>query len=237
MVDRNDALMRELDDEVRAERYKRLWAKYGTYVIAALVAIPVATLIYQVVEQQRISSAESAGAKFEVARRLAADNNSPDAAKAFTELTKSAPTGYATLARFQSAAALVKGGKPAEAVAAFDAITTDGSADPILRDVARMQAAGLRMETADWTEMQTRLAPLTDERNAFRATARELLGLAALKAGQADEARRAFLQVISDSKASAAQRERVNAHMAGLLAASPAKAPADAAPAAGAQKP
>jgi hypothetical protein len=246
MVDKNkpqtDAqeqmLMRELQEEMRAEQYRKLWDKYKAFIIGGVVAIPLATVGYQVYQNYRIDAAQSAGAAFESARRLAAENKPADAAKAFAEMAKSAPGGYALLARLQTTATLAKDGKTTEAVAAYDAIAAEY--EGVIADLARLQAAGLRLGTADWTEMQNRLNPLTDERNAYRAVARELLGLAAVKAGKPDEARKAFLQVVSDAKASPAQRDRVNGHLAGVIVANlaaPAQPPAEKPATAGAGKP
>lgn len=233
MVDRNDALLRELDDEIRAERYRKLWEKYWQVIVGTIVAIPLAAVLWQVYDARSRSIAESAGARFETARRLAAENKPAEAAKTFSEIVTDGPAGYATLARLQTAATTVKGEKPADAVPIYEAIASDNAAPPALRDFARLQAASLRLESADWTEIQNRLNPLTDEKNAFRSMARELLGLAALKAGKPDDARRAFLLVIGDAKTSQGQKERVQSHLAGVAAADLAKPPA-AAPAAGA---
>jgi hypothetical protein len=230
MVDRNDSLLREVEDELRHDKFKKLWDQYGTYVLGAAIAFVIGVFVYQQVAAQRLAAAQAAGTRFEVARRLATENKAPEAAAAFAEIAKSGPAGYATLARFQQAAAAGKTGATAEAVAAYDAIVASGS-DAVLRDLARLQAAALRLDTGDWTEMQNRLNPVTDERNAFRANARELLGLAARKADKNEDARRLFLQVLGDSKASQPLKDRVTSYLAALTAGDLSKQAAPAAPA------
>jgi hypothetical protein len=220
MVDKNDSLLREVEDELRQDQLKKLWANYSKFVFGAAALFIGGVFIYQQLEHSRVAAAQEAGARYEVARRLQQDNKPTE----FQALAQKGPAGYVTLARFQSAAASVKADKTADAVAAYDAIAADGAADPISRDFARMQAAALQLATADWTEMQNRLTPLVDERNAFRATARELLGLAARKAGKNDEARKLFIQVISDGKASQPLKDRVSGHMSALVAADLSKA-------------
>jgi hypothetical protein len=237
MVDKNDSLMREVDDELRREQISKLWDQYGTYVIGAVIAFIGAVAVFQGIESSRKSAAESAGASYDAARRLIVDKKATEATAAFAVIAKTGPTGYASLARLQAAGAAAKADKTAEAVTAYDAIAADANADSILRDVARLQAAALRTGVGDWTEMQNRLTPLVDERNAFRAPARELLGLAASAAGKSEDARRLFLQILGDGKASASLKDRVNSYMIGLVAAEIAKpevdkaaAPAGAAP-------
>ena len=228
MVDKNDSLLREVEDELRNDQLKKLWNDYGTYVVGAAVAFVASIGIYQQVQSSRLAANQAVGARFESARQLLAESKTPEATTAFDAIAKSGPSGYATLARLQEAAAYVKAGKIAEAVAAYDAIAANPP-DPILRDMARLQAAALRVDTGDWTELQNRLNPLVDERNAFRANARELLGLAARKAGQTDDARKLFLQILGDSKASKALKGRVSGYMSGIIAADLTKAAAPAA--------
>jgi hypothetical protein len=227
MVDKNDSLMREVDDELRREQISKLWDQYGTYVIGGVVAFVGAVAVFQGIESGRKSAAETAGASYDAARRLNVDKKATEATAAFADIAKNGPTGYASLARLQAAGAAAKADKIAEAVAGYDAIVADANADSILRDVARLQAAALRTGVGDWTEMQNRLTPLVDERNAFRAPARELLGLAASAAGKSEDARRLFLQILGDGKASASLKDRVNGYMIGLVAAEIAKPEAD----------
>lgn len=229
MVDKNDSLLREVEDELRQDELKKLWDRYGTYLLAAAALLIIGVFVFQQFDASRKAAAEAEGARFEAARRLLLEKKTPEAEAAFAEIAKSASTGYASLARLEAAAGLVKAEKSAEAVAAYDAIAADTSASPILRDFARLQAASLKLGTADWSELQNRLGGLTDEQNAFRALARELLGLAAQRAGRNDDARKLFLQVIGDAKASQSQKDRVSGFLSALVAADMSKAPAPAA--------
>ena len=231
MVDRNDALLRELSDEMRADTYKKLWESYKLPIIAAILAIPLGTLGWQVYDGQRRAAAEAAGARFESARRLLVENKVSDADKAFAALSADGPTGYAALARLHSAAALVKADKKAEAVAAFDVIGADDTAGSTISDFAKLQAASLRLGTADWTEMQNRLTAVMDEKSAYQNLAREIYGLAAIKSGNIEDARKAFLLVLGDAKSSQFQRERVQGHMSAILAADLARSAKGSAPA------
>ena len=115
-------------------------------------------------------------------RRL---EDSTDAAKAreiLTGLAQSGPEGYRVLARFQLAAAEAKAGETDKAVADYDALAVDPSVDPILQGHATLQAAALRLDKADYAEMERRLKPLIDSGQrlaVFRARAARALGLPA----------------------------------------------------------
>jgi hypothetical protein len=96
-----------------------------------------------------------------------------------------------------------------------------------------VQAASLRLGDADFTEMQNRLNPLAGDKSPWRTNARELLGLAAVKAGKLDEARSALSPLLADPLVPETTRERVQRVMAEIAAgevkSTPAPAAADAA--------
>lgn len=220
---------REVEEELRNDQIKQLWDKYGVYVAGAVAAILVGLGVYQQVRSSQHAAAQAAGAKFETAREALTSNKAPEAAAVLADIAKTGPKGYATLARLQQAATNAAADKTNEAVAAYEAVAADTSGDPILRDLARLQAAALRLDAADWTEMQNRLTPLVDERNAFRANAREFLGLAARKANRTDDARKLFIQILGDAKASKSLKDRVTGYMQGIAVADFTKATAPAA--------
>jgi len=200
MVDNNDNLLREVDAELRRERMEKLWRQYGNYVIATAALIVVLVLGYKYLEQVRLEAAEAAGAKYAAAMSLKSDGKQDEAAKAFEALAKDGPIGYRTLAQLQLAGLLNEQGKKAEALATYTALSEDGTADSLLSGFAKLQAASLRLGEADWTEMENRLNDLAADDSPWRYNARELLGLAAFKAGNPDEARKILEPLLADEK-------------------------------------
>jgi hypothetical protein len=231
MAEERDSLLREVDEELRRERMEKLWQKYGHIIMGVALLIPVAVFGYQWLEGRRISAANEAGAKFESAMLLAEQDKAEEALKAFEDLTKSGPKGYASLAKLHVAGALAKTGKDAEALAAYEALANETGIDPLLKNFAQLQAAGLRMGQADFTEMQNRLTPLTGDASPFKISARELLGFAAYKAGNTQEARKLLEPLLIDPGATRAIQERIKIVMADIAAKELAAAPAQAAPA------
>lgn len=231
MSEQTDTFVREVQEEMRRERLAQLWDRFGAIAIGLAALLVIGVGGYKYAEYRSLNARESASKAFEAATRLASAGKAQEAQQAFETLVKSAPEGYGTLARLRVAGALAEENKRDEAVVAYDAVVKDGSADVLLRDFAAVQAALLRVDTADWTEMQNRLKDLINDGNAWRASARELLGLAAMKAGNPDEARKAFEQILGDSSATPATAQRAQVMMTILTEAALAKAAATKAPA------
>jgi hypothetical protein len=231
MVDQRDSLTREIDEELRREQLLKLWERYGIHLIAAAVLVIAGIGGYKYYEHRRLLAAEAAGVRLAIATREAATAKKAEAQKALEDIAAKAPAGYALLARLRLAAALRDAGKSAEAAAAFEAIAKAGSIDPLLSDYAQLQAAMLLADSANWTEMQNRLNSLAADGNAWRFSARELLGLAAHKAGKTAEARVEFQRLLGDRGTPPSISERARVMLAMLTEAELASAPKPSAPA------
>ena len=227
MTDQRDSLAREVDEELRREQLLKLWEKFGSYIdaAAALVVVGVGGVKYY--QYRTMVAAQAAGAEFAAAARDAGSGKAAGAQKVLENLSKSGLAGYSQLARLRLAAAARESGKTEEAVAIYDSIAKEAS-DPLIAGYANLQAASLKLDTADWTAMQNRLNDLTGDTNPWRASARELLGLAALKAGKTEEARQQFQKLLVDQSVPPSLSERARIMMAVLteteLAASSAPA-------------
>lgn len=213
-----DALMREVDEEVRRDQLKKLWDAYGTYVVAAVVLFVAGVGGYKWWDGQRIAAAQASGLRFEQAMDLAAAGKADEAQKEFAAIAAGQRTGYQLLAQLTVAGVAAKAGKTEEAFAAYESVASRAT-DPLLKDFARLQAASLKIDSADWTEMQNRLNQLIGEKSPWRHTARELLGISALRLGKLDEARQTLGPLSADPRAPAAIRERSGALMSLVVAA------------------
>lgn len=210
----DDSLIREVNEAVRQERYKKLWDTYGLYVLAGafLIIAGVGGQRFWVYWQDK--QAAEAGARFVGAVTLAEEGKDGEALQAFQDLAADAPSGYRVLARFQLAGALAKKGDRAGAVQAYDALAKDGQVAALLQGFAGIRAASLRVDEADYAEMRSRLDDLAVGTSAWRHSARELLGLAAYRTGNGDDAERYFSQLLADTNAPPNLRRRAEMMMA-----------------------
>jgi hypothetical protein len=229
MAHQDDGFLREVEEELRRERLEKIWRQYGTYILIVAALIVFGVLGYKYWENSRMVAAQSMGARYEGALHLLSEGKEASAAKEFETLALYGASGYAALARLQLAGALLKEGKKSEALAAYEALANDRGADPMLKSYGALQAAALRLGEADFTEMQNRLNDLTADTSPWRYSARELLGLAALRAGRTEEARKTFEQLLADQRTPPSILERARIAMTSVVAADLVK------PAAGAE--
>jgi hypothetical protein len=213
MTDR-DSFLREVDEAVRQDQYKKLWDNYGVYALAGLLLIVAAVAAYKGWSYWQERQAQEAGAKFSEALTLEGGTDDAKAHDLLASLAAQGPEGYRVLARFQLAAAEAKAGDLDKAVADYDALASDAGADQILQGHAALQAAALRLDKADYAEMDRRLKGLIDSNGAWRFSARELLGLSAYRLNNMREAERQFSALIGDEDTPPNLRERADMMLA-----------------------
>ncbi|WGD30728.1 tetratricopeptide repeat protein [Ancylobacter sp. WKF20] len=200
-------IFHEIDEDLRRERFSRLWSRYGAYLIGLAVLIVLAVAGWRGYEWYRLQQAQQAGARFEAALLLATQGKTAEAETAFAALEKDAPAGYRTLSRFRAAIELSKTDAKA-AIAEFDALAADAGVGRLMQDVAQVRAAMLLVDTAPLSEIESRVKPLDTPEGAFRHSARELIGLAQYKAGDYKAATDTFTAILNDGQSPPGLRRR-----------------------------
>ena len=211
-------IFHEVDEEVRREQLKKLWERYGGYLVAACIMVVIGIGAWRGYEWWQAKQAAQSGAAFEQAAMLAESGKHREAAAAFAKLSADGAGGYRMLARLREAGELASG-DPKAAVAAYDAIAAQSQAGQIVRDLAAVRAGYLLVDTAPYSEVLQRLELVTAPDRAFRHSAREILALSAWKAGDTAAARRWTEMMMSDPQTPPGPRSRAEM-LSELIAAS-----------------
>ena len=213
-----DTLLREIDEDIRRERYAKLWKRYGAYVIALAVLLVVVVAGRQIWQQRTFARQQAAGAQFSQAMNLARSDRAA-AEKALSELIGHGPSGYAMLATFEQAALLLRNGDRPGARALYQELqrSADGK---LFKEFAIVLDALAAMEEdqtpLDADAIRARLQPLTEDANPLRFTARELTAVLDLGSGKRAEARSQFAALAADLQAPAGVRTRARQALAQL---------------------
>jgi hypothetical protein len=206
-------IFREVDEEVRREQLKKLWDRYGNYVVVAAVLLVAVVAAWRAYMWWEARKAAETGAAFEAATALAEAGKRNEAEAAFAKIAADGTAGYRHLARMREAAELAQSDAKA-AITAYDQIAADRAVGPVLQDLAALRAGALLIDSGALEEAQRRLEPLAANDRTFRHTAREFLVLAAWRAGDTAAAKRWFDLIMTDAQTPAATRSRVEMLMA-----------------------
>lgn len=193
-------IFREVDEDLRHEQYKRLWNRFGPYVIGLAVLIVAVTAGWRLWEYWELRSAEASGDRFIAALKIANEGDSQEAISALEAIAADGTGLYPMLAEFRIAAERAASGDTEGAVEAFDALAADGSTPDTIRPIARLRAALILSDSASLADLEDRIGDLAGTGEPWRHAAREILGLAAWRAGDLETARKYYDQIAADQE-------------------------------------
>jgi len=209
-------LIREVDEELRAERALRLWKRYGKYVIGAAVLVVAVTAGVVAWKEQQRKGREADGERYASALALAYEGKVAEAGPAFAAVAKDGGPGYRALAGLHEAALKSRAGDGAGAVAAYDALAADSGLPSEMRDLATVLSVLKALDTVDPEAAAKRLEPLAKDGQVWRFTARELLAALALRRSDAARAKELYKALADDADSPPALRARATEMLSGL---------------------
>ena len=196
----DESFFREVSEDLRNERFKQLWERFGVFLIALVVLLVVGTAAYVGFDYWQGQRAARSGDKFLAALQLA-DKKPDEALKALDAIAKDGTGDYPDLARMRAASILANEGKSQQAIDAFKAIGADDTVPLAVRDAARIRAGFLLVDHGTYGNVADQVQPLASADDPFRHSAREALGLSAWKAGDMKNAKKWFEEIVADNEA------------------------------------
>lgn len=201
----DESLFREVDEEVRQEQFKKLWARYGNFVIGIGVLVILGVAGVEGWRYWQTKQSEAAGDSFFAAAELASAGKADEAVKQFETIGQ---TGFADLAKLRAAAELAASGKAEEAVKLYDALAANAAVDQTLRDLARVRAAAVLSSTASFADIESRLKGFDTADNPWRHMAREIMASVQFRLKDYQGADKQVQAMLGDATTPPALRQR-----------------------------
>lgn len=197
------AVFREIDDDLRRQRLQTFWEENRLWIAATVVLAVIATAGIAVWRGYVAEKNTAATAQLIAAARDPA---------ALTTLASNPSTlarpAHVALVRLNAAAQALAKGDTVTALALYDALAQDRSADSVLRDLGKIHAISLRLDTAPVDALDAQLKPLARAGEPWRFSALELQGLLYARAGRMHEAVEKMAQISGDAGAPQDARTR-----------------------------
>ncbi|MEQ8305494.1 MAG: tetratricopeptide repeat protein [Hoeflea sp.] len=210
MSDDNSTFIREVNEDLRSDYFKALWARFRFLIIGAAIAIVAVTAGLRGWQYWQESTAARSGDAFLAALEQAREGNTDAALAGFEDLEETGHGAYPVLARMRAATVLADRGDTAEAISAFSSVAGDASQPSAIRDTARLRAAYLLVDHGSYDEVSAQVEVLAVPGNPLRHSAREALGLSAFKAGDLDRASQWFGEIAADNQTPAGVANRAS---------------------------
>jgi hypothetical protein len=194
-----DALYREISEEVHAEKVYRFVKKNTRALIAAAIAVVIVVIAVQLFRHNRNAAREEQARIFESALASAAAGDTDAAVAMFENAAARAAGGMSDLALWESAMLDLrnKGSDEKLAELAEKGKTRD------FRDLALIRLYSIRGDTMSATEFEKFISPAMTTRSPFYYTAMLLVAQKYIASGETETANKWLAQIISDKDAPA----------------------------------
>ena len=201
-------VFREVDEDLRHERYAKLWRRWRFWLLGAGAAALGGAVAYVMIGDARESARQAEGRQFAAAIAGVEAGRGAEAVERLAALAADSGTGYAALARLAEADARAQRGDITGAVHTYDLMAGDTRLEPLYRDLAALLAAQRLVDRAPVAEVNQRLSPLLAGHSPWRPLAAELSAIAEMRAGNDGPARALFADLAGDPAAPLGLRQR-----------------------------
>lgn len=205
-------IFQEVEEDLKRERSEELWRKYGKYVIGVAAAIVLGVAGREGWKTYETTTSIENGTRLANAVELAqAGEDKQDAAlEALDAIIAEGNAGFVALGHFQKAAVYLRSGATPSAIAELEAVAGNADIDQVYRDLAVVEIAMNSATESNAKDLITRLEPIAVPENAWYYSAREMIALLHVAAGEIDAAKPLLTEIADDSEAPSGMRARAS---------------------------
>ncbi len=204
-------LFEEVEEQLRAEQYKRLGLKLLPWAVGLVLGALVIGGGYVAYSMWQSNRTAHAVESYQKALDTLQHGDSEGAFAAFADVAQKGTPIMKSFALTQQAAIRQSQGRDNDAATLFTKAADAAPKTPegqVFADLARLKSARTLLDTAPYADIEARLKPLTDHKRPFSTAAREDLAWAKLRAGKIPEARNDFVALTTAVDAPPALTER-----------------------------
>lgn len=206
--DFEDAFIREIDEDLKNEKLKRLWDKYGLFIILFVTLSVFIAVSFESIKAWNDKKNQENSDTFAYALQLQNQGKFDDAHKVLSSLIEKDNSIYADIAQMQSANIYLQQNKTDDAVKVLENIAKQENFNPQMKDVALLKLASFKLENAPAEEIRTMLQPMISQQNAFANNAKEILAMLAIREKDLTLAKSLYQEISISPQASETMRNR-----------------------------
>jgi hypothetical protein len=204
-----EQFIKEVESDLRHEKFEQLWKKYGKNITMGLVVLVALSGAFNWWQHYQTKQRDIVSQQFLSAQSLMFNKNSGDALAAMEGISKSSHRTYSVLAKFNMATILRQPTghqNLARAEELYQEIMNDRSAEHLLRELATVWYVGLRLDNLknetgeEFDKLLKLIATCDKDGDPYRHLALELRGMIELRQKNFPKATETFTKLAQDEK-------------------------------------
>jgi len=197
---KNDALLKEIETDLKNEQLKSLWDQYGLFIIIFVALALTAAVSFETFKTWSAKRNQELSNAYAVAVSLQNQGRFDESLSLLQNLSKSRHGVYGDIARLQIANIYFEQDKNTEAADVLQKLADDSSANRQMRDIATIKLASYKLDTdASGEEISNLLTPLTEGNSVWANVAHELLAMSAIRDGNMNAALQQYQAIANAS--------------------------------------
>lgn len=193
--DFEDAFIREIDEELKNEQLKRIWEKYGLFIILFVAAAVTAAVSFESFKAWQDKRNQSFSDTYAYALNLQNQGRYAESLEVLDKLEKSGKAVYSNIAEIQKANIFIEQNKIEEAIAVLENVVNAKDFNPQIKQIAIIKLASYKLDYAPSQEIQELLEPLVKENGVWTNIAKELLAMLAIRDNDIEGAQTLYQEI------------------------------------------
>lgn len=207
MVDQEELLMREVDEDVRRDKFDEAWKKYRVLILGTAVSI-VLVVAANSIWKSHVKTTRDAASDIYTATLTKSAIDGADISALWSESRADLNEGYIELSYLQEAAALFKAGKYDEALVVYNSMAAQSNSNERMRELALLLASRIEYQQGKYAQARGRLITLSGADNIWSYSANETLALIDIAEGNLKQAIEKLNYIAESTSAPAALQKR-----------------------------
>ena len=201
-----DALLREVVEDVKNEQFQQMWNKYGLYIIIAIAFILTITISFESIKTWKEKKNQELSDTYSIAMSLHNQGRLDESLDLYNLLTAKNFGIYDDLAKLQIANIYLEQGKKDDALAVLDAMIKSSDTISQMKKIAILKLVSHKLDAnVPANEINELLATISDE-NSDIAT--EFTAMLYLRENDIEKAKAEYQKIITSENASEALKYR-----------------------------
>jgi hypothetical protein len=202
-------ILREIDEDLRQDKLKALWKKYGIIIITIIVAPIIILSAFKFYQNWETNKADKSGSLLLEAIEYININDFDNASLKIEDLKNISSKEYAQYATVIEAAIAVESNDIDQAIKLYETYIKNSN-DSLLKGFALIRVAYLKVDWVSPEEIKKLLSPILEEDNSLYGIGLELIGYSYYKNNDYDESFKQFELILNNRYNSPSLLNRAN---------------------------
>ena len=190
-------IFNEVDEDIRKERYKKLWSSYGKYLIGLIISIILIFSINQFLVSKNIADNKRLLDIYFSAAEDIEKNQFELANESLNKIYNDKNATLAAFSAFKLSETYLKNNNRIDAIAVLENIFSNNSLETIYRELALYKYIMINFDVLDISDIESKISIINNKEGQFNPYFKELLGIKYITIGDKAKASSIFNELSS----------------------------------------